>query len=63
MEEVNGVVVECNDNLYVVKLDDGRLINAHLSSRIVTNRIRIFVNDEVSVRVNGETGAITYKIH
>lgn len=50
--EMNGVVVDSLPNTtFRVKLDNGHVINAHISGRMRKNYIRILTGDKVTVEL------------
>jgi translation initiation factor IF-1 len=63
--EVEGVVVEVLPNaVFKVKLENGVLINAHVSGKIRMNYIRILPGDRVTVAISPydmTRGRITYR--
>lgn len=59
-----GVVTEVLPNaLFRVKLDDGRIIIAHLAGRLRMNHIRCLAGDAVSLVLSseGDKGRIVYR--
>lgn len=53
MAEVTGVVTEqLPSALYVVRLDGGPAITAHIADRIDRNFVRLLVGDRVRVQVS-----------
>lgn len=63
--EVQGNVIESLPNAeFKVKLDDGRIINAHLSGKMRMNFIKILPGDKVTVQLSIydlTKGRITYR--
>jgi len=63
--EVEGVVEELfPSTTFRVRLDDGRLILAHLSGRLRLNRIRILPGDRVKMEISPydlSKGRIVYR--
>lgn len=50
--EMNGTVIESLPNTtFRVKLDNGHVINAHISGRMRKNYIRILTGDKVTVEL------------
>jgi translation initiation factor IF-1 len=50
--EMEGVVVDCLPNTtFKVKLDNGFVVNAHISGRMRKNYIRILLGDRVTVQL------------
>jgi translation initiation factor IF-1 len=61
---VQGQVIEILPNsLYRVKLEDGKLIVAHLAGRLRMNHIRVIAGDTVSLVLSpdGNLGRIVYR--
>ena len=63
--EVQGNVIESLPNAeFKVKLDDGRIINAHLSGKMRMNFIKILPGDKVTIQLSIydlTKGRITYR--
>lgn len=52
--EAEGVVVKLLPNtMFIVKLEGGRDVLAHASGKIRKNKIKILVNDKVTVEMTG----------
>ena len=50
--EMEGVVIESLPNTnFKVKLDNGHIVNAHISGRMRKNYIRILLGDKVTVQL------------
>jgi translation initiation factor IF-1 len=50
--EMEGVVIESLPNTYFkVQLDNGHIVNAHISGRMRKNYIRILMGDKVTVQL------------
>lgn len=50
--EMNGVVVDCLPNTtFKVQLENGHIVNAHISGRMRKNYIRILAGDKVIVEL------------
>lgn len=50
--EMEGVVIESLPNTnFKVKLDNGHIVNAHISGRMRKNYIRILLGDKVTVEL------------
>jgi translation initiation factor IF-1 len=61
---VQGQITEVLPNsLYRVKLEDGRLIVAHLAGKLRMNHIRVIAGDTVSLVLSpdGNLGRIVYR--
>ncbi|HAP37778.1 translation initiation factor IF-1 [Candidatus Shapirobacteria bacterium RIFOXYD1_FULL_38_32] len=62
--KVQGLVTEVLPNsLYRVKLEDDRLIIAHLAGKLRLHRIRVIAGDSVTLVLSpeGEKGRIVYR--
>lgn len=63
--EMNGVVVETLPNTtFKVKLENGHVVNAHISGRMRKNYIRILTGDQVIVELTPydlSRGRIVYR--
>ena len=63
--EVEGTIVETLPNtMFRVKLDNGRLVTAHISGRMRKHYIRILEGDHVTVEITPydlTRGRITYR--
>ena len=63
--EVEGVVKELKPNMsFIIKLDNGIEINAHLCGKMRMKNIRVLVGDRVKVEVSPydlTKGRITYR--
>jgi translation initiation factor IF-1 len=63
-ETVKGLVTEVLPNsLYRVKLEDGKLIIAHLAGKLKIHHIRVIAGDTVSLVMSpeGDKGRIVYR--
>lgn len=61
---VKGLVTEVLPNaLYRVRLEDGKLIIAHLAGKLKINHIRVIAGDTVSLVMSpeGDKGRIVYR--
>jgi translation initiation factor IF-1 len=63
--EMEGVVIETLPNTHFkVKLDNGHIVNAHISGRMRKNYIRILMGDRVTVQLTPydlSKGRITFR--
>ena len=62
---MDGVVTESlGNNMYRVKLDNGSVVDAHISGKLRMNYVRINCGDRVAVEINPEDeskGRITWR--
>ena len=63
--EMEGTVVETLPNTtFIVELENGHIVNAHISGRMRKNYIRILTGDQVTVQLTPydlTKGRITYR--
>ena len=63
--EMDGIVIESLPNTnFKVKLDNGHVVNAHISGRMRKNYIRILLGDKVTVQLTPydlTKGRITFR--
>jgi translation initiation factor IF-1 len=63
--EVEGVVIESKPNtIFLVKIENGKVINAHVSGKIRMNHIRILPGDKVTLEISPydlTRGRITFR--
>ena len=62
--EVDGKVIDVFKDVYKVELENGHIVQAHVSGKIRMNMIRILPGDKVTIEMSPydlERGRITYR--